>query len=163
LRDFISSTDPSDYRWTPPNRRYVASGLYLPSVERSGIGEIVIAVDTSGSIGTAELEQFAGEIRAIADETHPERIYVVYCDATVHCADEFGPNDPIELSPKGGAGTDFKPPFCWVEDQGLLPKCFIYLTDLCCCSFPDPPDYPVLWATDSHRSAPFGETLRICD
>ena len=47
LRDFISSTDPSDYRWTPPNRRYVASGLYLPSVERSGMGEIVIAVDTA--------------------------------------------------------------------------------------------------------------------
>jgi predicted metal-dependent peptidase len=29
---------------------------------RSGLGEIVIVVDTSGSIGTAELERFAGEI-----------------------------------------------------------------------------------------------------
>jgi predicted metal-dependent peptidase len=163
LRDFISSTDPSDYRWTPPNRRYVASGLYLPSVERSGIGEIVIAVDTSGSVDETTLEQFAGEIRAIADETHPERIYVVYCDAEVQRVDEFGANDPIELSPKGGEGTDFKPPFRWVDEQGLDPKCLIYLTDLWCKSFPDPPAYPVLWATDSpDRTAPFGETLRIC-
>ena len=62
LRDFVAATAPSDYRWTPPNRRYIASGLYLPSVERRGLGEIVIAVDTSGSIGKIELEQFAGEI-----------------------------------------------------------------------------------------------------
>jgi len=34
LRDFVAAAAPSDYRWTPPNRRYVASGLYLPSVER---------------------------------------------------------------------------------------------------------------------------------
>jgi predicted metal-dependent peptidase len=82
-RDFISATDPSDYRWTPPNRRFVSSGLYLPSVLRSGVGEIVIAVDTSGSIGRKELEQFAGEITAISDEARPGRIHVVYCDAAV--------------------------------------------------------------------------------
>jgi predicted metal-dependent peptidase len=54
LRDFIAATNPSDYRWAPPNRRFVSSGLYLPSVERSGVGDIVIVVDTSGSIGTQE-------------------------------------------------------------------------------------------------------------
>ena len=32
----------------------------------------------------------------------------------------------------------------------------------CCNSFPDPPEYPVLWATDLRRTAAFGETLRIC-
>jgi predicted metal-dependent peptidase len=26
LRAFIASTNPSDYRWAPPNRRFVASG-----------------------------------------------------------------------------------------------------------------------------------------
>ena len=74
LRDFIAATTPADYRWTPPNRRYIASGLYLPSVECQGVGEIVIAVDTSGSIGRLELAQFAGEISAISEETRPEAI-----------------------------------------------------------------------------------------
>ncbi|MGA2000215.1 MAG: VWA-like domain-containing protein [Terriglobales bacterium] len=161
LRDFISATDPSDYRWTPPNRRFVSSGLYLPSVIRSGVGEIVIAVDTSGSIGGQELEQFAGEITAISDEARPERIHVVYCDAAVQSTEEFGPSEPIKLSPKGGGGTDFRPPFQWIEEEGIRPKCLIYLTDLCCASFPEPPEYPVLWVTDSRRTAPFGETLRI--
>jgi len=54
LRDFVSATTPADYRWNPPNRRYAASGLYLPSVERTGLGTIVIGVDTSGSIGEQE-------------------------------------------------------------------------------------------------------------
>jgi predicted metal-dependent peptidase len=162
LREFIAATDPSDYRWTPPNRRFVSSGLYLPSVIRSGVGELVIAVDTSGSIGHQELEQFAGEITAISDEAKPERIHVVYCDAAVQSIEEFGPSEPIRLSPKGGGGTDFRPPFLWVEEEGIQPKCFIYLTDLCCNSFPEPPEYPVLWVTDSRTTAPFGETLRIC-
>jgi predicted metal-dependent peptidase len=162
LRDFISATDPSDYRWTPPNRRFVSSGLYLPSVIRSGVGEIVIAVDTSGSIGHQELEQFAGEITAISDEAKPERIHVVYCDAAVQSTEEFGPSEPIKLSPKGGGGTDFRPPFQWIEQEGIQPKCFIYLTDLCCNSFPEPPEYPVLWVTDSRTTAPFGETFPIC-
>ncbi len=95
LRDFVAATTPSDYRWMPPNRRYIASGLYLPSVERRGLGEIVIAVDTSGSIGRLELEQFAAEISAISEETKPETIHVVYCDAAVQCAQQYGPSaDP---------------------------------------------------------------------
>ena len=161
LRDFVVATTPSDYRWTPPNRRYIASGLYLPSVERQGVGEIVIAVDTSGSIGKLELEQFAGEISAISEEAQPEAIHVVYCDAAVQCAQQFGPSEPVRLEPRGGGGTDFRPAFEWVGENNIAPVCFIYLTDLCCHSYPEAPEYPVLWVTDSRRTAPFGETLRI--
>lgn len=162
LRDFIAATTPSDYRWSPPNRRYIASGLYLPSVHRSGVGEIVIAVDTSGSIGSKELEQFAAEISAISDEAQPEAIHVVYCDAAVQSVQEFGSSEPVRLEPKGGGGTDFRPVFEWVETNGITPACLIYLTDLCCDSYPEPPQYPVLWVTDSRRIAPFAETVRIC-
>lgn len=79
LRDFVAARMPSDYRWNPPNRRFVASGLYLPSVARTGLGTIVIGVDTSGSIGDEELEQFAGEISSICDVAQPESVHVVYC------------------------------------------------------------------------------------
>jgi predicted metal-dependent peptidase len=161
LRDFIAARTPSDYRWSPPNRRYVASGLYLPSVEHAGLGTIVIGVDTSGSIGEDELEQFAGEISAISDEAQPEAIHVVYCDAAVQSSQEFGPSEPIHLEPKGGGGTDFRPVFEWVDANRMAPVCLIYLTDLCCHSYPPIPEYPVLWVTDSRREAPFGETVRI--
>ena len=161
LREFIAATSPSDYRWTPPNRRYVASGLYLPSVDRTGLGAIVIAIDTSGSIGTRELEQFAGEIASIADEAKPASIHVVYCDAAVQAYEEFGPSEPVQLEPKGGGGTDFRPVFEWVDENKIDPVCLVYLTDLCCHSYPKQPEYPVLWVTDSRQTAPFGETVRI--
>ena len=161
LRDFVAAAAPSDYRWTPPNRRYIASGLYLPSVERRGLGEIVIAVDTSGSIGKRELEQFACEISTISEEAQPEAIHMVYCDAAVQSAQEFRASEPIRLEPKGGGGTDFRPTFDWIAEKDIAPVCLIYLTDLCCDSFPQAPGYPVLWVTDSRRTAPFGETLRI--
>jgi predicted metal-dependent peptidase len=160
-RAFVAATTISDYRWTPPNRRHISSGLYLPSVERSGVGTMVIGVDTSGSVGKEELEQFAGEITAISDEVQPDRIYVVYCDAAVNSVQEFGPSEPISLEPKGGGGTDFRPVFDWVEENAINPACLIYLTDLCCESYPVAPDYPVLWATDSRRTAPFGEMVRL--
>jgi len=161
LRDFVAATMPSDYRWSPPNHRYIASGLYLPSVERRNLGEIVIAVDTSGSIGKQELEQFAGEVSAISEEAKPEAIHVVYCDAAVQSAQQFGPSEPIRLEPKGGGGTDFCPVFQWVDENNITPVGLIYLTDLCCNSYPEAPGYPVLWVTDSRREALFGETVRI--
>ncbi|TAM83474.1 MAG: hypothetical protein EPN47_05025 [Acidobacteria bacterium] len=161
LRDFIAAAAPSDYRWTPPNRRYIASGLYLPSVERRALGEIVVVVDTSGSIGKRELEQFAAEISAISEEVQPEAIHVAYCDAAVQSIQEFRASEPVKLEPKGGGGTDFRPAFDWVVEKEVAPACLIYLTDLCCDSFPETPDYPVLWVTESRRTAPFGETIRI--
>jgi predicted metal-dependent peptidase len=161
LRDFVAARTPSDYRWNPPNRRFVASGLYVPSIARTGLGSIVIGVDTSGSIGDEELKQFAGEISSICDEAQPESVHLVYCDAAVQGVQEFGPSEPVQLEPKGGGGTDFRPVFQWVEENGIDPACLIYLTDLFCHSYPNPPEYPVLWVTDSRRTAPFGETVQI--
>jgi predicted metal-dependent peptidase len=161
LREFVAATAPADYQWTPPNRRHIASGLYLPSVIRSGVGIIVIAVDTSGSVGSEALQQFAGEISAIISDAQPEMSHVVYCDAAIQSVQEFGPFEPISLKPMGGGGTDFRPVFHWVGEKRIDPACLIYLTDLCCYSYPEAPNYPVLWVTDSRGKAPFGETLQI--
>jgi hypothetical protein len=105
------------------------------------------------------LEQFAREINAIASEAQPDSIRVIYCDAAVQGVEEFCSLEPIKLASKGGGGTDFVPPFKGVEENCIERKCLVYLTDLCCNSFPPAPDYPVLWVTDSRKTAPFGETL----
>lgn len=161
LRDFITCRAPCDYRWSPPNRRYLAAGLYLPSVERTGVGTVVVAIDTSGSIGRPELEQFAGELTAIAEEAEPEILHVLYCDSAVQSVQQFAAGETIQLEAKGGGGTDFRPAFAWVNEHGVEPCCLVYLTDLCCGSYPEIPDYPVLWVTASRRTAPFGETVRM--
>ncbi len=67
----------------------------------------------------------------------------------------------MQLEPLGGGGTDFRPVFEWVAQNQIPAVCLIYLTDLCCHSFPEVPEYPVLRVTDSRRTAPFGETIRM--
>jgi len=161
LHDFISVQAPHDYRWSPPNRRYVPAGLYLPSLKKTRLGEIVVAVDTSGSIRRAELDQFVAEISAIAAEAQPERVHVVCADAAVQTEQEFSAGEAIRIEARGGGGTDFRPVFRWVEEKRMAPACLIYLTDLGCHCFPDAVEYPVLWVTNSKRRAPMGETVRI--
>jgi predicted metal-dependent peptidase len=123
----------------------------------------VIVVDTSGSIGSDELNQFAAEMTAILRE-HQTSCTVIYCDAEVAGVEEFTSEDlPLILNPKGGGGTDFRPPFEWVDEKGLQPSCMIYLTDLEG-TFPEQaPAYPTLWGIigKSQITPPFGEEVQL--
>ena len=44
-----------------------------------------------------------------------------------------------EIALKGRGGTDFRPGFAWLAEQGLQrPSCCLYFTDMECDSYPDP-------------------------
>lgn len=162
LRRFIQQCAKTDFSWTRPSRRYLARGLYLPDLHSEEMGAIAVAVDTSGSIDNVMLQQFAAEMRAIADEARPCRIEVLYCDAAVAARETFERDEPLELHPAGGGGTDFRPVFNAIEQQEEQPVCVIYLTDLFG-SFPEtPPELPTLWATTTRgKDVPFGELVVI--
>ena len=84
LRRAWSETVPFDYSWTPPNRRHIWAGLYLPGVRSDGPGEVAIAVDCSGSINARQLGLFEAEIRSILEGQRPSRVHVLYFDTEVH-------------------------------------------------------------------------------
>ena len=159
LRRYLSVAAKSDYSWTPPNRRYIARRLYLPSLRSETLGPVVIAVDTSGSIDDATLAKFGAEISAILEDAAPEAIHVVYCDDAVAATETYELGDVISLTPHGGGGTAFRPVFDWIAGSEILPVCAVYLTDLCGHDFGPAPDYPVLWVTTDATSAPFGEVI----
>jgi len=162
-RRFIDQAAHNDYTWTRPNRRYMQSGFYLPSLYNQEMRPLVIIADTSGSILGPEFDQFGAEISAIIEDTHVEAT-VMYVDAGVANVETFSPDClPVVLHPAGGGGTDFRPGFAEVERLGLAPSCLIYLTDGECNRFPEQaPEYPVLWAVNRpHFSPPFGETIEI--
>jgi len=159
LRRAWSETTPADYCWARPNRRHIWAGSYLPGVTSEGVGEIVIAVDCSGSINARQLGLFEAEIQSILAGQRPRRVHVLYFDAVVHRADAYECGQPIQLSAVGGGGTDFRPCFDWIEEHGVVPQTLVFLTDLCG-TFPmGPPAYPVLWASTASRSAPFGQVI----
>jgi predicted metal-dependent peptidase len=159
LRRLWSETTAADYSWMRPNRRHLWRGLYLPGVVKEGVGEIVIAVDCSGSISGRQLRLFEAEARSILEGQRPERVYVLYFDAVVQKVEIYEAGQPISLNPVGGGGTEFSPCFEWVEERGIIPQTVIFLTDLYG-SFPSSaPYYPVLWASTGRRQAPFGEVI----
>src|SRR4029077_10579969 len=65
LREFVSASAKNDYSWVRPNRRFAAQGLYLPGLHSEELGDVVLAVDTSGSIDEKMLGVFAREVSAI--------------------------------------------------------------------------------------------------
>lgn len=164
LSRFIERSARSDYSWTTPNRRYIHQGLYLPSLLNHELNEIIIAVDTSGSIAANELDRFSAEISGIM-ESYPAKIHLMYCDAKISKYQVFDRCDlPISIRPMGGGGTDFRPVFDLIAKTGLMPACLIYLTDLECLSYPDyPPPFPVLWVKtgNSDKTPPFGELISL--
>lgn len=135
LRDFITSTCAgSDYStWRKPNRRYIGAGMYMPSGISEQIGEIVVAIDTSGSIGGPQLSAFLSEVGSIAETVHPEAIRLLYWDTEV-CGDEVYKGDEVanlvkSTKPKGGGGTTVECVPAYLQDKQIKAQCVIVLTD----------------------------------
>lgn len=161
LRRFMTEKCNDDFSWKRGNRRFIAQGLYLPSrLSDDAMGEMVVVIDTSGSIGQKELTEFGSEVKGIVDEVRPSKVRVIYCDARIAHIDEFGPNDELEFAAHGGGGTDFRPPFAWLEENQIVPRALVYLTDGYG-PFPEQePDFPVMWAITNHDvTPPHGEHL----
>ena len=162
LARFMSERARDDYSWRRPNPYYIHSGIYLPSMDGVRMGEVVIAVDTSGSVLDA-VDEFGATMRDIINCAKPQRTHVIYCDARVNRVDVFSAGQQLQLHAVGGGGTDFRPVFEYVQEQGLAPACLLYLTDMYG-SFPESsPSYPTLWCATSDVEAPWGELIRIKD
>lgn len=158
--------DRRDYSYRRANRRYIAQGLYLPSLWAEAMGRLIIGVDTSGSISQYVLNQVAAEVTAIVQDCRPEQTDVVYCDWNVTNVETFAPDDVIKLRPKGGGGTAFKPVFDWVEaSDGPPVVAMIYITD----TYGNmneliEPHFPVIWGLTEpvpHFKQPFGRVVEV--
>jgi predicted metal-dependent peptidase len=167
LRRFAQEQARVDYTWQRPNRRYLASGLYLPSLGGEELGVLAVGVDTSGSIDEVLLDQFAAEVKELVNEMQPREVHVWYCDTKIARKEVFYRGDPVEMHAEGGGGTDFRPVFAELDKMEEPPVALLYLTDLAG-RFPETaPEVPTLWVTArddewTQRYAehvPFGEVV----
>jgi predicted metal-dependent peptidase len=162
LREFVSRHARNDYSWARPNRRFLAQGLYLPGMHSEELGDVILAVDTSGSIGERMLGLFASEANAVL-AAYDCSVTVLYHDSEVQKVQGWNSSDgPLLLDPVGGGGTSHVCVFDWIDRSGLIAACVICLTDLET-EFPNvDPNLPVLWAVAGSASkAPFGQVVHL--
>lgn len=165
LRKYMTLPATNDYSWAKPNRRYIGSGMYMPSNHSDdGMGEVIVGVDTSGSISNRELALFTSEVRQIVQDARPNKVTVLYFDTEISHVEEYDEPDAMDIEMKayGGGGTDFRPVFNWIDAEMRTPDVVVMLTDLYGPS-PDREDYETVWAClpDSSNSTPFGKRVDL--
>ena len=135
MRDFISSTcnGNDEYTWRKFNKRMMANDLYLPSMENESVGELVIACDTSGSIGQKELTIFATELQSICNTITPDLIRLLWWDYEVCSEQIFRPDQYEDISKilkvEGGGGTRLSCVSEYIIKEQIKTDAIIVFTD----------------------------------
>ena len=135
LREFVQTTCAgNDYStWKRPNRRYIGAGVYMPSGISEQVEELVVAIDTSGSIGGKELSAFLTEVKSVCDTVHPNKVRLLYWDTEV-CRDEAYDMHELDdlvksTKPAGGGGTCVECVPEYMQKHSIKPQACIVLTD----------------------------------
>jgi predicted metal-dependent peptidase len=162
LQRYMTMSARDDYSYTRPSTRRGNPAVY-PSL-RSSETNVIVAIDTSGSISEEEMDEFISEIDAIKSHVRA-RITLLTCDSELNqgCPWFFEPWDEFarDIEIRGGGGTNFRPPFEWVENLDRPPDLLVYFTDARGIFPPAEPSYPVLWLVKGQATVPFGHRIQL--
>ena len=162
LREFIKTQCKgrklSTYR--RPNRRFMGSGIYLPSYYDERVDDLVIAGDTSGSMMNPEQWSIViSEIHGALTAVKPERAHVMYWDWQVRAHEEYkdvagvdGDKFLKSTQPKGGGGTDVKCVSDYIKQHKMTPQCVVIITDGYLSASQGDWNVPVLWVVVDNSS-----------
>ncbi len=144
---YITKMIPYDFTWARPHKKSYSIGAYLPDVVKEKL-DLVVDIDTSGSIGKDDLADFLSEVIGIIRGFSNVDLTVIFNDTQVYGPHKFRnptPETIARIKPEGGGGTDHRPVFKWIGEKMPNTKLLICFTDGMT-SFPDnPPPYPVIW------------------
>jgi predicted metal-dependent peptidase len=161
LARYMMNAARDDYSFQRTSRR--EGEALMPRLYSQGVN-VIVALDTSGSVTLEELREFLTEIDALKAQ--------VRADVTLHaCDDKLDPAGPWKYAlweaitlpeqVSGGGGTDFRPVFEWVSREAMGPDLLVYFTDAEG-RFPDrEPPFPVVWLVKGKAPVPFGTRIQL--
>ena len=168
LREFITSTCNSKdvSSWKRPHRRFIGQDVYMPSIIGESVGNIVVGVDTSGSISAKEVQVFLSELVGMCKDVNPQSVELLYWGHYVvgHETYDRGNYESLLSSTKvkDGGGTRAGCVSEYIRDKRLEPEAVIMLTDGWVeDSWGAPWNNPVLWVVTSNKIAPQGKTITL--
>lgn len=168
MREFITDSCQGDDEGTyaPPNRRFQPLDLLMPSLYSNSMPEVVIAPDTSGSMGPVYPVLF-GEVANILRTTKPSKVHVLWWDTEVAAAQTFTEDNYEDianlLKPEGGGGTSPQCVLDYMSTNNIDPAAIVWLTDGYIDTFKTQPSCPSLWGVlDNERfTPPFGKVVHV--
>ena len=133
LSQFVTrSCGDGDRTWNRCNRRFAASGTYLPAHESTRMN-VAVVLDTSGSV-TGMLPQFLGELNSLVKSFGNYKLTVIQNDCEVEDVAEYTDDSPLDLENvkfkvHGYGGTDLAPAFKHIVDNCIEADCIVAMTD----------------------------------
>jgi len=162
LARYMSGSARVDYNLMRPSQRREGDAI-MPSLHARQIN-LVVALDTSGSIEEDELDEFVAEVNAIKGLVNA-RITLLACDAQL---DENGPwvfeaweQLVLPDTVQGCGGTDFNPVFTWISNNNIQPDLVIYFTDAQGRFPQNPPVGETLWLVKGSAKIPWGQRIQL--
>ncbi|MEM2338685.1 MAG: VWA-like domain-containing protein [Nitrososphaerales archaeon] len=147
LSQFIIKCYKNNFKWVPPSKRHLHTGLILPSLKGEGIGDVVVTIDTSGSISSNLLKQFISEVQSILN-TYEMNLHLIQHDVSVTDYKVFNKGDVIgEIVMRGRGGTSHIEVFDKIKELNITPRVIICLTDSYTVYPNEPPECPILICT----------------
>jgi predicted metal-dependent peptidase len=169
LREFVNATckNKDKTSWKRPSRRFIGQDIYMPSMIGETVGKLVVGIDTSGSIGNEELNEFLSEVVGICDDVTPESLELIYWDYDVAAHETYNIGDYQGLAtttkPAGGGGTRVGSLNRYLKDKRITPEAIIVLTD----GYVEQDwggdwEAPTLWAiTSKGITSPHGKSIYL--
>ena len=166
LYKYITRELPFDYTYSKPSKKSISTGIYMPSILRENIN-VVVSIDTSGSIGQNELTEFLDEIINVAKSFNNVKMTLIVCDAEIQdvYTIENGNIETIRnLKIRGGGGTSHIPIYRYIKENLPMTKFVINFTDGYT-NFPDEEEVRTIWVITENgvreSSLPFGEVIKL--
>lgn len=159
LREFVTTTCAgNDFStWKRPNRRFIGAGIYMPSALSETADELVIAVDTSYSIGQRQISVFLSEIKLLSETVKPRKVRLLYWDTVVSREEVYEGEEVTGISdstkPTGGGGTNVICVERYLKENNINPTAIIVLTDGYLGDAWGTWDAPILWCILDNNTA----------
>ena len=143
LKDYLNKAL-DQINMVPVNRRAFASKTLMGKRRRvygfnrdgkNMIDNVVVAIDTSGSISKDQVQIFINEVMGIPEIVKVNNMTIIYMSDAIDGVDHFSPanDENPDLSKYGSTGANaggFIPPFAYVDRvMDVHPDVFLYMTD----------------------------------
>lgn len=169
LGEFVQE-EVTDYSFTPPDRRYMDGGLFLPDFNERDYTpkDVLFMADTSGSVSRKDLGRVYDEICGAIEQFNGKLCgRLGFFDTCVSEPISFeNIEDITSIIPYGGGGTSFSTIFEYVKEHlnEFVPAMIVIFTDGYA-SFPEEEmamNIPVLWLISNERvTPPWGKVGRV--